>query len=213
MTVDAPEKTDLAPTEPKTGADEKKDEAGSLLDKKPEGAQDGGKPSPEKTTDQPKTATPEKYELKAPEGITISEEAKGKFDSLAKELGLSQENYSKIAQLQFDLVEAETKQKLEAFDKTVNEWKEETKKELGADFENKLAVASKGIDHVFKDAKQNEEFRSLMKDTGLGNHSLMVKLVSFIGAMVSEDKFPAGKPDASTEKSVAERLYPDLPVK
>lgn len=223
-----------APTDTKGGADGT--QAGSLLDTKPAENADGKtgdqKPGsqPDKTppadsqpgakqppadsgkqTDAKPQSVPEKYaEFKTPEGLVIDTNSVEKFDSECKTLGLSQENRDKLLSLQVEHTEGQIKKTMDAFNEQIKAWESETKKELGSDPAKSLGVASKAIDSIFTDPKENKEFREMMKTTGLGNWRLMVKAFSFVGKQLSEDRFVEGRPDSKEPKTPAERIYPDL---
>jgi len=222
-----------APTDQIPGAEGKAE--GSLLDTKPAENADGkGEPQnppassdktppadplkkPNATTDKPAdkgqtppaaTGAPEKYaEPKLPEGMVLVPEVKSQFDSLAKELNLSQDQYQKVLDLQIQHATTQTKLVTDAFQKQISDWSDETKKELGADPDKSLAIASKAINTIFTDPKENKEFREMMKTSGLGNWRLMVKAFSFVGKSISEDRFVEGGPGGKEEKSIAERIY------
>lgn len=202
-----------APTDKKTGAetdvtllDKKSDDA---KDKKPADGSllDGDKPADApKVVDKP--VVPESYaDPKLPDGLTLAPELKTKFDSVAKEVGLSQEQYQKFVNIQTEYTEAQMKQTMDAFNKQIQDWRDETKKELGADVAKSLAVASKAIDTIFTNPEENKAFRDMMTDTGIGNWKLMVKAFTFVGEQLKEDKFIAGKPGNMERKSTEEILF------
>lgn len=198
---------------------------GSLLDAKPEG-QDGkpaaepnaspNEPKAEPTKDEKpvEPVVPEKYTApKPPEGIEINQAMLDKFDTAARDLKLTQEQRDSILGMQFELTQAQIKQTMDTFHAQIAEWEAETKKELGADPAKALSTASKAIDRIFTDPKENEAFRTMMRDTGLGNWKLMVKAFQFMGRSISEDTLVNGKPSVEKEKSLAERLYGDSAAK
>lgn len=170
-----------------------KPKAESLLDKK---------------TEAEKPVVPEKYaDFKLPEGQKIDPEFMGKAQTVFKELGLTQENAQKLVSLQAENTAAQIKQTMDVYNKQIADWTAETKKELGADTEKALSVASKGIDEVFKDPAENKQFREMMKESGLGNWKLMVKAFSYVGGLVREDKLVDGKPATDSKKTDAEVLF------
>ena len=206
-----------APADPKAGTDTNTDT--SLLDTKPEPGKEGSPPaSPDATKPADANATPtpnantkpvvpEKYELKAPENTDVIPEFKQKYDELAKTLGLSQESYQKLADLQFEFSQQQMSKTMDAFNKQIQDWTDETKKELGADPAKALSVASKAIDKIFSDPKENAEFREMMKTSGLGNWRLMVKAFTYVGKAISDDKFVEGRPGTPQRKSTEDILF------
>ncbi len=214
------------PTDTKTGAEGDKE---SLLDDKgTETPKDGQtkdvvvdpskKADPalkdEKPADTKQPTTPEKYaDPKLPENMVISEDLRKEVDAYAKSLNLPQDQYQKLFDLGVKLTESNVSKTMESFTKTISEWKEQSIKELGPDYKQSLAVASKAIDRVFADPEKNKQFREMMRETGLGNWPLMIQLCNFVGKAISEDKIVDGRPDSKEEKSAAERIYPNLPPK
>lgn len=210
-------KISTAATTTKTEADADANADGSLLDKKADEAQgkesaDGslldGDKSAAVQKEVAKPVVPEAYaDPKLPEGMVLAPELKTKFDSVAKESGLSQEQYQKFVDVQMEYTEAQMKQTMDAFTKQIQEWKDETKKELGADMTKTLSVASKAIDTIFTNPEENKAFREMMTETGMGNWKLMVKAFTFVGEQLKEDKFVAGKSGDMERKSTEDILF------
>jgi hypothetical protein len=152
---------------------------------------------------------PEKYaDFVMPEGMTMDKEVGEQFAVTAKDLGLSQEQAQKLVDLQAGLVKKQAAAAKEAaqagFDKTTQEWKDETVKELGADHAAKIAIASKAVTQFGTPA-----LRDTLNTTGLGNHPELVKFFYKIGLAISEDALIHGKSGTGgSEKSTAETLYP-----
>lgn len=220
MTVEAPVLD--APTKTETSATEEADK--SIIDTKvvetPDGkgtdktgatSQDKSKVTESKPEEKATVKAPEKYaDPKLPEGmIAAPQPIREKFDGLAKEFNLTQEQYQKVIDVQAEYAAAVTKEKLDQFKGAIETWKKETQTMLGADSEKKLAVVAKAIDRVFTDPKENQEFREMMNDTGLGNWKGVVKVLQFIGEKLSEDKFVEGA-KGQAEQTTAKKLYPNL---
>jgi uncharacterized protein (DUF4415 family) len=165
-------------------------------------------------------AVPEKYEAKMPEGMTLDTDMVEKFTPVLKELGITQEGFQKLADAYAPViterVTAAVKQQNEAsqaeFQKEVNGWGDKTKEIYGSNLQSELVAVSKGLDRVFAGNQQeNIEFRGLMAASGLGNHPLMVKALSFIGKSISEGSVKEGKPISGGEpKTAAEVMYPNM---
>lgn len=180
-------KADVKPTEP----EDKKAEPGNA-DKKPD-----------------TKVVPEKYaDPKVSENTVLDPEIKLKVEALAKEVGMTQESFQKV----FDLYDEVVQKNVAEMKKMTDGWAEETKKELGSDYQKTLALASKAIDLALTDPKDNKDFRDLMSITGLGNNRLLAKVLIHYGKTISEDKFvEGGSKPVNAEKTIAQKLYPDLP--
>jgi hypothetical protein len=198
----SPEKSDGKPeTKPEAKAD-----GGS----KP--ATDAAKPADEKPTEDKKPAdakpigAPEKYEpFKVPEGVQFSESNQAAFSGLAKELGLTQEAAQKLVDYQANAVKQSLESQKSDFVKMQTEWKEETKKELGATADKQLAYAAQA-----RDKFASQGLRQILEDSGLANHPEVVKLFITLGKSISEDGFVDGKPaNADAGRSAADVIYPN----
>lgn len=135
------------------------------------------------------SVVPEKYEFKAPEGMTLDQAGVDAFSPVFKEIGLSQEQAQKLVDAytpyQKQQAEAQRQAGIDYFKNIVKEWKAETIKELGAEHPKQVAIAAKAID------KANiPGLRELMEETGVGNHPAMVKFMIWAGKLVSQDNFP-----------------------
>lgn len=136
-----------------------------------------------------KKVIPEKYELKAPEGMTLDQ---GMLDSLTpvfKEIGITQEQAQKLADTYAPILkqqaEAYRQNSIKEFEKIADEWKQQTIKELGADYNKKLAPAAK----LINGSGFGKEIREMMSDTRVGNHPVMVRFLTWLGSKISEDSF------------------------
>jgi len=161
-----------------------------------EGEQEGeGKPE----------GAPESYDFATPEGVMLDDQVVGAFSDVAKELNLSQESAQKILDKVAPLM---AQRQTEAVETARNEWAEASKidKEFGGDRLNEnLAVAKKAMDQF-----ATPELRTLLNESGLGNHPEVIRFFYRAGKAISEDSFVVGGNAQSNEQSVAQRLYPNM---
>jgi len=138
--------------------------------------------------ERPKAVVPEKYELKAPEGMTIDQAMLDQYVPVFKELGITNEGAQKLADIYSKSLKAQSdnqsKQSINQYKEIVEGWKTETMKELGADTAKTLAAASKAIDKL-----GGEKLREVLNETGVGNHPEMVRFFANVGKKLSEDNF------------------------
>lgn len=159
---------------------------------------------PEEDKPEEKPGAPEEYaDFTLPEGIEADPDLIAEFKTEAKRLNLSQEDAQKLVDMQAKLAEKQGKAVLEQHQKTVAEWAEQVKTELGADYKKELAFAAKAINKF-----GTPELREFFNATGIGNHPELVKVFVNIGKQISEDAFIEGK-TKTAPKSAAEILYGD----
>lgn len=152
---------------------------------------------------------PEKYEFKAPEGRNFDNEVISSFSDIAKELNLSQESAQKILDKVGAKAAERQAQNLEAIRQ---EWAQTSQadKEFGGDnIQSNLAVAKKALDTF-----GTPELRSLLNESGLGNHPELIRFFYRAGKAISEDQYvvtngssAANKPAVRDFASAAATLY------
>ncbi len=149
-----------------------------------------------------------KYEFKMPEGVELDGELGTELGSVAKELGLSQKNAQKIADLGAKLMQKRDGALRELITKTHGEWTEQTRNDPevgGAKLQENLGLAKKVIAAVDTDGS----LVKALNETGMGNHPGLVKAFVRIGKMISEDRLVLGKTGAQTDASPGTFSYPN----
>ncbi|OZI58714.1 hypothetical protein [Bordetella genomosp. 1] len=153
------------------------------------------------------TGAPEQYEdFVAPEGVQLDGELVGDLKTLAKELNLSQSDAQRVADLGPKLMQKLQNQQAEFFNQMREQWADQTRgdSELGGDaFEANLGVAKKALAEF-----GTPELNTLLKDTGVGNHPEMIRLLHRIGKKISSDSFVPGNSTAhAPQQGLAQKLY------
>jgi len=155
---------------------------------------DTGKPE---ATEQVKPeGAPEKYEFKAPEGKQLDAETVEAFSEVAKELNLTQDAAQKMLTAMSDKLGTRQAAQVEA---VRSQWAESSKadKEFGGDkITENLSVAKKALD-TFGTA----ELRTLLNDSGLGNHPEVIRFMFRAGKAISEDRYVGPSTGSSNGKS------------
>lgn len=172
---------------------------------KPEGEKpEGEKPEAAKP---PEEGAPEKYEdFAAPEGVKLDAEAVEEFKGLAKELGLKQADAQKVADLGPKLMQKWQAQQAEALSTTVAQWADDTRtdKEIGGDkLDENLAVSRKALDTF-----GTPELKTLLNESGLGNHPEIIRAFYRAGKAISEDTHVRGN-GTSPANNDAKSFYPN----
>lgn len=194
---------------------------------------EGGEGQAGKKPDAKPTAAPEKYELKLPEGTIVDDELMGEFTALGKELGYSNDQAQKLADLHLKTVSKALAlaehNRTEALAERRKGWTDAIAghKELGgAKLDASLAVArsvfgqedDKGNELMPGLAKipgvNNKAVRAMLRETGAGDHPAMFAIMHWLGSQLGEDGAlvrAASQPPANAGKTTAERMYPNNP--
>lgn len=155
------------------------------------------------------TAPLELKDFVAPEGVTLDTEAATEFKTIAKDLGLKQENAQKVFDVGVKLMQRWEAKQAETMKATNQAWIESTKvdKEFGGEaLQENLAVAKKALDTF-----GTPELRTLLNESGLGNHPEIVRAFYRAGKAISEDRFVSGNrgPAKTGDRDLAKSLYPN----
>lgn len=159
-----------------------------------------------KTSETAKPALPEKYELKAPEGVQVSAETLEKVALFAKEQGLTQDQAQKVFERQIqaeaDLVSAQQAKLQEEASKWMDQLKGD--KEIGGDsLKENVEHAKRVVEKYGSDA-----FKETLNKTGLGNHPELVRVFARIGKQMAEDQLVMpGKESGKAQVDPAEVLF------
>lgn len=148
---------------------------------------------------------PEAYEFKAPEGRQFDPKVLEGFSEAAKELNLPQE----AAQAMLDkIAPALAAKQEEALANVREQWQNDSKadKEFGGDkLTENLALAKKAIDTF-----GTPELRTLLDETGLGNHPELIRAFVRAGKAISEDGFVPGRSGNVAQADPAKRMFPNM---
>ena len=148
---------------------------------------------------------PEQYgEFQYAEGYVPDEQIQGYLHNNFREMGLSQEQAQRLYDIDAEVRAHQTEQ----WENTVrNDWVNEIRSdpELGGPkFETTIRDAGRVVE-VFGD----DEFRSLMNESGFGNHPAIVRMFSRIGALIGEGRGVRGT-HGGPEESAALKMYPTM---
>ena len=147
---------------------------------------------------------PEKYDFKTADG-KVDPAVLTKFEGLARELNMTQEQASKF----IDQIAPEMATAQKARHETqVGAWADATKsdKELGGDkLGENMAVAQKALA-----AFGTPELTKMLNESGLGNHPEIIRAFYRAGLKISPSNFvPAGN-GTSQAASASSKLYPTM---
>lgn len=152
---------------------------------------------------------PEKYTLPVAEGGKGIDGLSDALSPVFRELNLTQEQVNKIGEA-YNKFGAEFTKANEAKEKAdFDTWMSEQaktntdaiRKEWGTEFDGNLKVAQRAIGRFAP-----PELKSLLDETGMGNHPAFLKAFLQIGKMIQEDTPPTGQQPA-TRKSNEDVFY------
>ena len=164
------------------------------------GADDDGKPQ----------GAPEEYaEFQMPEGVQLDAELTSDLKAVAKELNLTQEQAQKLADLAASKTQGIGERQMEAIKAAQTQWTADAKadKEFGGEkLSENLGIAKKALDSF-----GTPELRTLLNESGLGNHPEIIRAFYRAGKAISEDRFiPAGNGGRTGgSRDAAKSLYPN----
>lgn len=158
-----------------------------------------------KTEAEAPQGAPEKYEFKPAEGQAFDGKVIEQFSEVAKELNMPQEAAQKMLDKVAPVLAARQAEQIEA---ARTAWANDARadKEFGGDhLDANLAIAKKALDTF-----GTPELRTLLNQSGLGNHPELIRLMVRAGKTISEDKVVTGGTNADTgTRSSAKVLYPN----
>ena len=146
----------------------------------------------------PAPVVPESYEFNLGEGLTITDELKGKFTEIAKGAKLTQEQANALIDMHSSIL-LDYMHQTEA---KVNGWVAECQK-AGYLSEENLGYAKSAINYF-----GGSDAMNALVETGAINHPAVFKMVMTIGQLISEDAPPKGEPPKDPKNS-ADILFPN----
>lgn len=146
----------------------------------------------------PAPVVPESYEFNLGEGLTITDELKGKFTEIAKGAKLTQEQANALIDMHSSIL-LDYMHQTEA---KVNGWVDECQK-AGYLSEENLGYAKSAINYF-----GGSDAMNALVETGAINHPAVFKMVMTIGQLIAEDAPPKGDPPKGPKNS-ADILFPN----
>lgn len=150
---------------------------------------------------------PESYELTAPEGIELPADYIEQAKEVAKNYGLTQEQAQGLVERDAKLIGSFRAAEIERHNSQVQAWGDEIKadKDLGGERFDKTVQLARDAVARFGD----DQLKTLLNESGYGNHPAVVRLFAKIGASIAEDnRPPGGGANPGQQRSAADILYP-----
>lgn len=150
---------------------------------------------------------PESYEFEVPEGMTLDQGLVDAVTPVFKDLNLTQEQASKLTAAYAQVKQQEVEAQTADFQKQLESWAGEIKsdKEVGGEaFDKNVAIAQSAISKFGGD-----DLKTLLDNTGFGNHPAIFKFALNVGKLIAEDQ-PGSGDKAVDTKPIEQRLYPNM---
>lgn len=162
----------------------------------------------------PQPVIPETYTFAAPEGAKVDDGRLAEFQAAAKDAGLTQEQFQKLASYGFEHIGKAANAPHEAWTALQQQWTNEVKADPeigGAKLEQSLGAAKLAID-----AFGGNALRQALDATGAGNNPAIVRAFVEMGRRMQDGSaHVAGKPAGAASRDgsfegIASRIYPNM---
>lgn len=165
-----------------------------------------------KGEDSPKA--PEKYEFTPPEGMEIDREALSSYEALAREHGLSQDQFDAITKHGLEFFQNRLTGLAEQHAALQQGWRDTALKDRTlSDGEALKPEVMQNVAHVFSEfGGEKDALRKALVETGAGNHPDVIRAFNAIGKALGAAQTPdRGKPASELKdnsyEAIARRRY------
>ncbi|MFT9297947.1 MAG: hypothetical protein ABF542_07520 [Gluconobacter sp.] len=156
---------------------------------------------------------PEKYEFTAPEGFEVDQDSLTGFEDMAREAGLSQEQFAKVTEHGLKYFQDALGKQAEVHAAREKGWRDSAlaDSEL-SDGKTLLPGVMENAGKVFEQFGGND-LRKALAETGAGNHPVIIRALNQIGKALGVAGTPdVGKPAPDTKRGgsfedIASRMY------
>ena len=172
-------------------------------------AEPQGNTEPTATETTTESTEPAEYaDFVVPEGVVLDQALTTEFKSIAKDMGLKQEQAQQLTDMAVKLSQKFSDSQQQAITEQRTAWEGEARadKEFGGEkFDENLSVAKKALDVL-----ATPELINLLNTTGLGSNPDLIRVFYRAGQLLSEDSLVPGTKALTTGgKTLAQTLYPD----
>ncbi len=168
----------------------------------------------EDTKGEDKPKVPEKYEFTPPEGMEIDKESLSSYEALAREHGLSQDQFNAITKHGLEFFQSRLTGLAEQHASIQQGWRDTALKDKTlSDGENLKPEVMQNVAHVFSQFGGEEDaLRKALVETGAGNHPAVIHAFNAIGKALGAAQTPdRGKPASELKdnsyEAIARRRY------
>lgn len=178
---------------------------------------DGGETLPEEDdgeTPDADAGIPDQYQLTAPEGLTLDPVAIELATPVFRDLGLSNDQANKLmpvaGQFAQGLLDRHQRQVLGQVQAERKAWLDSARNDPeigGPHWSTTIGTAAKALDAL--GFGKGSAFRTLLDESGLGNHPEMIRAFQRVGKAIGEDGFERSSGIHHSKRDRAETLYPE----
>ena len=160
----------------------------------------------EQQTDVAESSVPESYDFAefCVNGVELDAERAEQYSEVLKEAGMSQEQANAVTKYGLAYAQEVAQEVATQYEQTqaqeIEGWADETRAELGGQFDEVVAQAAIGVTYMEKNIPQ---LREMLDATGFGNRVEAIRLFAQIGQMVAEDDGRANRGGAVNTSDVA----------
>lgn len=150
-------------------------------------------------------AVPEKYEFTVPDGESITPEVMEAYSAAAKDLKMSQADAQKMLVAMAPALRANAATQ---HTKAVEAWSASSKADQefgGTNLKENLGVAKQAVETF-----ASQGLRTLLEESGLGNHPEVIRMFYRVGKSISQDRLVTGTRNVSAPSDPAKILYPNM---
>ena len=157
---------------------------------------------------------PDQYRLTAPEGLTLDPVAVELATPVFRELGLSNEQANKLmpvaGQFAQGLIDRHQRKFLGQVQAERKVWLDSARNDPeigGQQWATTIGTAARALDAL--GLGKGSAFRTLLDESGLGNHPEMIRAFQRVGKAIGEDSFERSSGIHHSKRDRAETLYPE----
>jgi hypothetical protein len=163
--------------------------------------------TPDAANSDPKAPVPTeiKYELKTPDGSLLSTEKIKEIEEFAKTNKLAPEKAQELLNRESALLKTHVETMQSQHNERVEVWKDVASKdkEIGGEaFGQNVEYAKRSLEKF-----ATPELKTMLDNTGFGNHPEVLRVFARIGKAMSDDKILKGSPASNDSRSMAEKFY------
>lgn len=189
--------------------DQERTEAGLTPEGTESDDQKGGAGRPEDPARQEpeQDAIPDRYDLKAPEGMELDAALLEKASPLFRELRLTGDQAQKLSDLYADKLAETRRAQLDAWNGLLDGWRSAARADPeigGSKFDENVGAARDALARF-----GTAELRKALDQYGMGNHPEMIRFCYRVARALSEDRLVDGRP-VGGETDRARTLYPGM---